>query len=157
LWDHEPLPHRLGDEERPVEVVANDRLPPARRELLGGRRKLTPRVVDEDGRCAELGAYRVHECVHLLDVADVARAREDADAARPEFAPGGVEPLLLAPADRHLRAELTERVRRREADSAAAARDDRDVPREEARFENARHGAQKLPWKITRSAWIGAS
>ena len=66
---------------------------------------------------------------------------EHLDAERAELLLGrGVELLLLAPADRDLRAELAERARRREADAAAAAGDDGDVSVEEAVSEDVGHG-----------------
>src|SRR5690606_32558511 len=123
-------------------VVADDRLPAARRDRLRRRRELTAGVVHEDRRTPELLPDGVDERGDLLGLTDVARHREDVARAAPaELGLRRRQLLRLAPADGDLGAELGEHARGRETDTAASAGDDGDVPVEQSLAEDARHGS----------------
>ena len=76
--------------------------------------------------------------------------REGKPLVRSMNLPGNLELLLLAPADRDLRAELAERDRRGEPDAATASGDDGDVSVEQAFAEDVGHGEERLLLRLLR-------
>ena len=112
---------RVGDVEQPVEVERDHPLPLLDRGVDDRAEQHHARVVDHRVEPAELGGRALHGRDRLLAVGDVGLDREPADLGRER-----VEAVLAAGGEGDLRALRRQRPRRRLADPAARARDERD-------------------------------
>jgi hypothetical protein len=105
---------------------------------------LPARVVDQQVDAAMPAKHVIHECLHLILLADVAHPRLAAAALGDRNRL--LERLEPAPAHHHPRPHGRQLEGRRPPETGAAAADDRHLPIEETRHEElGGHGRRRLP------------